>query len=81
MKDGSSRSSPEEVPFPRKPPYLLSVEQVAAQLGVDAESGLGERIVKERQQKYGPNAVSLPETPIPRIVRSHFILFCLKAED
>ena len=62
MQDGLSRSSPEEIPFPDTPPYLLSVEQVAAQLGVDAESGLDERIVKDRQQKYGPNAVSPSRT-------------------
>ena len=63
MHNGSSRSPPKEIPF-SVPPYLLSIEEVAEQIGSDVDNGLGENEVRERQAAYGPNAVlSVPSVP------------------
>ena len=56
MQDGSPSSSPQTLPF-SAPPYLLSIDDVAAQLSTDPESGLSDSEVKSRQLQYGPNAV------------------------
>ena len=64
MQNGSSRSPPQESALFEQPPYLLSGEDVAATLAVDPESGLDERIVKERQGQYGPNAVRPLHLPL-----------------
>jgi len=61
MRNGSSSSPPQTLPF-SVPPYLLPIEEVARQLDTDPESGLADDEVKTRQQQYGPNAVP-PKSP------------------
>lgn len=56
MRNGSSSSPPQALPFSR-PPYLLSVEEVADVLGTNTDSGLDDAEVANRQSQYGPNAV------------------------
>ena len=60
MRNGSSRSPPQTLPF-SVPPYLLSIEDGARQLDTDPESGLPDSECHSRQQQYGPNAVSPPQ--------------------
>ena len=61
MRNGSSSSPPQTLPF-SSPPYLLPIEDVARQLDTDPDSGLSNNQVKFRQQQFGPNAV-------PRLIR------------
>jgi hypothetical protein len=63
MHNGSSRSPPQAIAF-SVPPYLLSIEDIALQLGTDVDSGLTESEIAQRQSTYGPNAV-LPFPPFP----------------
>jgi hypothetical protein len=56
MRNGSSRSPPEALPF-SVPPYLLSTDEVANILGTNIDTGLDDGQVASLQQKYGPNAV------------------------
>jgi hypothetical protein len=59
MRNGSSSSPPQTLPFSISP-YLLSTDDVAAQIDTDPESGLSQNQVKFRQEQYGPNAVQCP---------------------
>jgi hypothetical protein len=58
MRNGSSRSPPQTLPFSVQP-YLLPLEYVSEQLQSDLDSGLSKDQVESRQQQYGPNAVPL----------------------
>jgi len=65
MHNGSSRSPPQAIAF-SVPPYLLSIEDIALQLGTDVDSGLTESEIAQRQSTYGPNAVlHFPSLPFP----------------
>jgi hypothetical protein len=56
MQNGSSHSPPQTLPF-SVPPYLLSIDDVAQQLGSDTDRGLPDAVVGNLQTQYGPNAV------------------------
>ena len=56
MRNGSSHSPPQTLPF-SVPPYLLSIEEVARLLNTDPDSGLPDSECHTRHQQYGPNAV------------------------
>lgn len=57
MRNDSPRAPPQALPFLERPPYLLSIDDVARILATDPESGLDDAQVKDRQHTYGPNAV------------------------